>query len=180
MKYLSIYRCQNLGTLVSSMTVGGNRETGSSWSPDTPLAPTQTLPQYCLHNFWNWTLRIDQTSQETTSYPQIMQIIQKLFIHSTISSITSPTKLARMSLSMFIVHGKVHYVLKAKILAVLPFGMKFWSPFKGYFLSFWKHLTHCDRWTERQMDIRTCRGAIAANKMFYVLFVFIYYQVYSM
>ena len=52
MKYLSIYRCQNLGTLVSSMTVGGNRETGSSWSPDTPLAPTQTLPQYCLHNFW--------------------------------------------------------------------------------------------------------------------------------
>ena len=81
MKYLSIYRCQNLGTLVSSMTVGGNRETGSSWSPDTPLAPTQTLPQYCLHNFWNWTLRIDQTSQETTSYPQIIYPLHDLFHH---------------------------------------------------------------------------------------------------
>ena len=30
------------------------------------------------------------------------------------------------------------------------------------------------------MDIRTFRGAIAANNMFYVLFVSIYYQVYSM
>ena len=45
---------------------------------------------------------------------------------------------------------------------------------------FWQHLTHCDRWTERRMDIMTCRGAIAANKMFYLLFVFIYYQIYSM
>ena len=42
------YRCKILRTLSSNMTVGGNWETGSSWSPGTPIAPTQTLPQYII------------------------------------------------------------------------------------------------------------------------------------
>ena len=145
------------------------------------FAINSKLLSFCAlwQNIW-YSMILSCSSPSPTSWPGwACQCLWQSPIF--LKAITYFSKLARSSLTMFMARTIVISKPKSMLFNLLEwFSEGLQPPFKGYFLSFWQHLTHCDRWTERWMDIRTCRGALAANKMFYVLFVFIYYQVYSM